>query len=63
MRELRRLWRVLSLGLLACCILTWILQAWTGWRKFSAEQLQHQQTPSVFGVDGYTGTGSGCLAG
>jgi hypothetical protein len=52
---LRRLWRDynLSLVLLACFILSWILQAWTGWRKFSAEQVQHQQTPSVFGDDGY----------
>lgn len=53
--KLRRLWRDynLSLVLLACFILSWIMQAWTGWRKFSAEQLQHQQTPSVFGDDGY----------
>jgi hypothetical protein len=49
---LRRLWRD-SLVLLACFIVSWILQAWTGWRKFSAEQLQHQQTSSVFGDDGY----------
>ncbi len=53
--KLRGLWRDynLSLVLLACFIASWILQAWTGWRKFSAEQLQHQQTPSVFGDDGY----------
>jgi hypothetical protein len=53
--ELHRLWRDynLSLVLLACFMVSWILQAWTGWRKFSAEQLQHQQTPSVFGDDGY----------
>ena len=30
-----------------------MLQAWTGWRKFAAEQLQHQQAPAVFGSDGY----------
>lgn len=53
--RLRRLWKDynLSLVLLGCFIVTWILQAWTGWRKFSAEQLQQQQTPSVFGNDGY----------
>jgi hypothetical protein len=53
--KLRRLWRDynLSLVLLACFILSWIMQAWTGWRKFSAEQQQHQQTPTVFGDDGY----------
>jgi hypothetical protein len=30
-----------------------VLQAWTGWRKFGAGQLQHQQGPAVFGGDGY----------
>jgi hypothetical protein len=43
----------LSLVLLACFLVSWVLQAWTGWCKFSAEQLQHQQAPSVFGDDGY----------
>lgn len=53
--KLRRLWRDynLSLVLLAAFLVSWVLQAWTGWRKFSAEQLQHQQAPSVFGNDGY----------
>ena len=53
--KLRGLWRDynLSLVLFACFLVSWILQAWTGWRKFSAEQLQHQQTPSVFSDDGY----------
>jgi hypothetical protein len=53
--KLRRLWRDynLSLFLFAAFLVSWLLQAWTGWRKFSAEQLQHQQVPSVFGNDGY----------
>jgi hypothetical protein len=53
--KLRKLWRDynLSLVLLACFLFSWALQAWTGWRKFSAEQLQHQQAPSVFGDTGY----------
>jgi hypothetical protein len=53
--KLRRLWRDynLSLVLLAAFLVSWVLQAWTGWRKFSAEQLQHQQVPPVFGNDGY----------
>jgi hypothetical protein len=53
--KLRRIWRDynLSLVLLACFLVSWALQAWTGWRKFSAEQLQHRQTASVFGEDGY----------
>ena len=53
--KFRRLWRDynLSLVLLACFLVSWVLQAWTGWRKFAAEQLQHQQAPAVFGSDGY----------
>jgi hypothetical protein len=53
--KLRRLWHDynLSLVLLGCFVTSWILQAWTGWRKFSADQLQHHQVPSVFGDDGY----------
>jgi hypothetical protein len=53
--KLRRLWRDynLSIVLLAAFIVSWVLQGWAGWRKFSAEQLQHQQAPSVFGDDGY----------
>lgn len=53
--RVRKLWKDYSLSvvLLACFILTWLLQAWTGWRKFSAEQSQHQQVPTVFGDDGY----------
>jgi uncharacterized membrane protein len=51
--KLRRLWRDynLSLVLLACFLVSWVLQAWTGWRKFAAEQLQHQQAPAVLGGD------------
>jgi hypothetical protein len=32
--KLRRLWRDynLSLVLLACFLVSWVLQAWTGWR-------------------------------
>jgi len=38
---------------LAYFLVSWALHAWTGWRKFSAEQNQHNQGPSVFGDDGY----------
>jgi hypothetical protein len=38
---------------LAFFLISWVLQAWTGWRKFSAEQSQHNQVPSVLGDDGY----------
>lgn len=55
---LRKLWRDynLSLVLLACFILSWFFQAWTGWREFAAEQAQHNQAASVFGNDGYIWT-------
>jgi hypothetical protein len=39
--------------LLACFLASWFLHGWTGWRRFSAEQLQHNQIPAVFGTDGY----------
>jgi hypothetical protein len=51
----RKLWRDynLSVVLLACFLVSWGLQAWTGWLKFAAEQQQHNQVPAVFGDDGY----------
>lgn len=51
----RRIWQNynLSIVLFACFLLSWVLQAWTGWVKFTAEQQQHQQPVSVFGSDGY----------
>ena len=51
----RKLWRDynLSIVLLACFLVSWVLHAFTGWARFSAEQLAHSQTPHVFGADGY----------
>ncbi|HET9394569.1 MAG TPA: DUF6766 family protein [Nitrospiraceae bacterium] len=43
----------LSIVLLACFLGSWLMQAWTGWMKFAAEQQQHNQLPTVFGSDGY----------
>ena len=39
--------------LLALFLVTWVLQTWTGWREFQAEQQEHQQRAEVFGSDGY----------
>lgn len=52
---LLKLWRNynLSLVLLACFVVTWALQAWTGWQKFSADQLQHNEVARLLGDDGY----------
>jgi hypothetical protein len=51
----RRLWRDynLSIVLLVCFLGSWLMQAWTGWMKFAAEQQQHNQLPTVLGSDGY----------
>jgi hypothetical protein len=58
MDSLRKLWRDynLSLVLLVCFILSWVFQAWTGWREFAAEQAEHHQTAAVFGDSGYIWT-------
>lgn len=51
----RKIWRNynLSIVLFTCFSVSWALQAWTGWVKFASEQHQHNQSPSIFGVDGY----------
>jgi hypothetical protein len=53
--RLYKLWRDynLSIVLAGLFLVSWILQALTGWMKFSAEQAQHAQSASVFGKDGY----------
>lgn len=43
----------LSLALAALFIGSWLVQSVAGWVEFSSEQLQHQQTPALFGPDGY----------
>jgi membrane protein implicated in regulation of membrane protease activity len=52
---MRRLWRDYGLGwvLLALFLASWVVQTWTGWREFRAEQSEHQQTAAVFGSGGY----------
>jgi hypothetical protein len=52
---MRRLWRNYNLGivLLALFLVSWAVQTWTGWREFKAEQREHEQSPAVFGSDGY----------
>jgi hypothetical protein len=51
----RKVWRDynLSIVLFVCFLVSWVLQAWTGWVKFAGEQHQHNQSPTVFGSDGY----------
>jgi hypothetical protein len=50
-----KLWRnySLSITLGALFLVTWLLQALTGWKEYAAEQLQHAATPQLWGDDGY----------
>lgn len=52
---MRRLWRDynLSLVLLSCFLVSWALQAWTGWVRFAADEAGKGHVPGVFGSDGY----------
>ena len=52
---MRSLWRDygLSLTLAAMFLAAWVLQTWTGWIEFSAEQTAHGQVAAPFGDDGY----------
>ena len=52
---MRRIWRDygLSLTLVALFLAAWVLQTWTGWVEFVAEQSAHGQTAQAFGPDGY----------
>jgi hypothetical protein len=50
-----RLWRNynLSIVLAALFLVSWLLQAWTGWMHFAAEQQALGETAEVFGASGY----------
>ncbi len=52
---MRRLWEnySLSITLAVLFIVSWLLQTWSGWMEFAAEQQQHEQAAAVFGPDGY----------
>ena len=39
--------------LLALFLSSWVVQTWTGWREFRAEQAEHGQPAEVFGDGGY----------
>jgi hypothetical protein len=51
----RRIWRSynLSLVLLTLFLAAFILQTWTGWIEFVAEQEEHGVAAEWFGPDGY----------
>ena len=39
--------------LLTHFLVSWVVQTWTGWLEFQAEQKEHQQAAEVFGPEGY----------
>lgn len=52
---MRRLWANynLSIVLAALFLISWLIQTWTGWVHFSAEQVEHGQKAELFGPSGY----------
>ncbi|HYP06108.1 MAG TPA: DUF6766 family protein [Bryobacteraceae bacterium] len=52
---MKRLWSNynLSIVLALLFLVCWVIQTWTGWMHFQAEQMEHGQTPELFGNSGY----------
>lgn len=52
---MKRLWANynLSIVLAMLFLVSWIIQTWTGWVHFQAQQVEHGQTPEMFGSSGY----------
>jgi len=55
---MKRIWRNYNLSIVlgALFLVSWGLQAWTGWREFAGEQQAHGQAAVVFGPSGYVWT-------
>jgi len=55
---MRRIWRNygLSITLVGLFLASWVLQTWTGWMEFVAQQASHGESPAAFGPDGYIWT-------
>ena len=52
---LKRWWQNYNLSIIlsALFLVSWGLQTWAGWVKFSANQEEHQQVAALFGPSGY----------
>jgi hypothetical protein len=52
---LKRLWQNYNLSIIlsALFLVSWVLQTWAGWVKFSANQEAHRQVAELFGPSGY----------
>jgi hypothetical protein len=50
-----RLWSNYNLSIVLALLFlaSWLLQTWTGWMHFRAEQFEHGQTADIFGQSGY----------
>jgi hypothetical protein len=45
--------RSLGIVLLVIFLVSWVLQGWTGWHEFEAQQTEHDQTATFWGQSGY----------
>lgn len=52
---MKSLWKNYNLSIILLLLFAsaWILQTWTGWVNFAAEQQQHGSTAELFGPSGY----------
>jgi hypothetical protein len=52
---MRRIWRDYGLGIVLFILFaaSWVVQTWTGWREFMAEQQTNGQVAHWLGSDGY----------
>jgi len=52
---MRSLWKNYSLGVVLglLFLLSWFLQAITGWQEFKAEAVEHGESASIWGATGY----------
>lgn len=53
--HVKRFWQNYNLSIIlsALFLVSWGLQTWAGWVRFSASQEEHQQAAEVFGQSGY----------
>ena len=52
---MKRLWASYNLSdvLAVLFLVSWVVQTWTGWVHFQAEETAHGQIPQFFGASGY----------
>ena len=57
---MKRLWSNYNLGIVLAILflLSWIVQTWTGWVHFKAEQFEHGQSAEVLGHRVTCGSGA-----